>query len=336
MADNTTGAQHLYGEGNTAQEIERASRLIKDGEFSSAAILLRAILSREPENETAWRLLGGAMASQGDTNAAIEAFRRATLLDPYEAKNHYNLGVALQTAGRLLEASESLERALRLDPDHIQAQQRVEVIRKELAATPPPSPPVPPPPIPPTAPPRTPYVPYTPPRQSPYGPPEGSVQQPVLHSVPSQTPPVYGNRYSAPPPVLGMGHQQQGHHQNTSGMMMAAPPGANFWNWGAFGFSFFGLGFLWSYNMRLHLIGTIQLVLFLLGWMFPLSGLLSLGLSIYLGSQGSDQAWQNRRFNSLRDFQRCQTAWGWWALGLALVVPVTAFIIIMMALGSGL
>jgi tetratricopeptide (TPR) repeat protein len=325
MPENIVGTSGRYEENQTiARDIEVSGNLIREGDFSDAVMLLRGVLEKSPENETAWRLLGGALASQGNTNEAIEAFRQAARFDPYDAKNHYNLGVALQTGGRLLEASESLERALRIDPEHHQARQRVEQIRQQLQATSPP----PPPPVPPSyATVQSPFQTVTPQER-----PMGQMPMGGMHSV--GTPPVlrpqaqqghYTAAY-APTPILG----NDAHLQNTSGMNMAVPPAANFWNWGGFGFSLMGLGFIWAFNMRLTTIAIIQLIMLFLG---PLGGLINLGLSIYLGTSGSEQAWRNRRFQSIDDFRRCQTTWGWWALGVAVVTLPISVIMTLIYIG---
>ena len=146
--------------------------------------------------------------------------------------------------------------------------------------------------------------------------------------------------------------------ENNSGMRDPnVPQEVARWNWAAFGFGFFDLGFLWSFNMRLPLIGAIQLLLivipfitgFSIGFAGPasiransgvlnvvsaISGLGLLGLAIYLGISGSSLAWQNRRFESVEDFKACQRTWGWWTLGLLIfsVILTIILVIVMVAL----
>jgi hypothetical protein len=107
-----------------------------------------------------------------------------------------------------------------------------------------------------------------------------------------------------------------------------------FWNWGGFGFTIIGLGFIWAWSMRLWWQGAVCLVMLLL---FPFlaltdfSGLpafVCICLSIYLGLNGSRLAWESRRFISVRDFQYIQTAWGWWSLGVGIVWSLFSMILI--------
>ncbi len=56
----------------------------------------------------------------GRTEAAIQDFARAAGLSPRLRVAHFNLGVALGSAGRFAEAAEAFDRALRIDPGHAQ------------------------------------------------------------------------------------------------------------------------------------------------------------------------------------------------------------------------
>ena len=56
----------------------------------------------------------------GRTEAAIQDFARAAALSPRLHVAHFNLGVALGSAGRFAQAAEALDRALRIDPGHAQ------------------------------------------------------------------------------------------------------------------------------------------------------------------------------------------------------------------------
>jgi hypothetical protein len=108
------------------------------GDFAGSAAGLFAhalLLARDDQAESALGLLDRAIRIGGEsddlimerglrrfrigrTDAAIEDFgalaRRSPLLHPA----HFNLGVALGTAGRYREAAESFTRALEIDPDH--------------------------------------------------------------------------------------------------------------------------------------------------------------------------------------------------------------------------
>ena len=72
--------------------------------------------ARMPRNR-----LGGVFFKKGRIDEAIEQYQIALRLDPDSAISHYNLGLAFSSKGRTDEAIEQYERALQLDPDFADA-----------------------------------------------------------------------------------------------------------------------------------------------------------------------------------------------------------------------
>jgi Flp pilus assembly protein TadD len=68
---------------------------------------------------------GAAQYAAGRYAQAEALFRQAVAADPAHAGAHYNLGVTLQRQGRLAAARHHLQAALRLDPGHRKARQRL-------------------------------------------------------------------------------------------------------------------------------------------------------------------------------------------------------------------
>jgi protein O-mannosyl-transferase len=62
--------------------------------------------------------LGDALMHTGRVSEAIEQFEQALKIKPDFAKAHYNLGTALMQTGRVAEAIEQYEQALKIEPDH--------------------------------------------------------------------------------------------------------------------------------------------------------------------------------------------------------------------------
>jgi hypothetical protein len=69
------------------------------------------------------------------------------------------------------------------------------------------------------------------------------------------------------------------------------------WSWGAF-----LLSWIWAIANKTY-IGLLCLI--------PYAGL---AFSIYLGVQGRELAWRNKRWDSLEHFNRVQRLWSIWAL----------------------
>jgi hypothetical protein len=91
----------------------------------------------------------------------------------------------------------------------------------------------------------------------------------------------------------------------------ALPDGVRGWSWGAF-----LLSWIWAIGNRTW-IGLLALI--------PYVGL---GVAIWLGFQGREMAWKNGSWRDLEHFNRVQSAWSKWGVGLVLgsIVLMTAMV----------
>jgi tetratricopeptide (TPR) repeat protein len=78
-------------------------------------------VAKWPENPRAQEHLGVALGRTGRLPEAIEHLEQALRIEPDYAEAHCNLGATLGLTGRLPEAIEHLERALRIRPDYAEA-----------------------------------------------------------------------------------------------------------------------------------------------------------------------------------------------------------------------
>jgi tetratricopeptide (TPR) repeat protein len=81
----------------------------------------QALTEQYPEAFIIWNILGAANKGLGRVQAASEAFKKVTELNPTYADGFNNLGVTLQDQGKLEEAIASFNKALSLKPDYAQA-----------------------------------------------------------------------------------------------------------------------------------------------------------------------------------------------------------------------
>src|SRR5947209_4802188 len=95
---------------------ELAERLAESGRESEAVKLLREMLSEERFDPPFFYNTGNALARLGESDAAVEAYRKAVAQrhGNYSRAQH-NLGVVLTRLGRWDEAEEALKAALRLE-----------------------------------------------------------------------------------------------------------------------------------------------------------------------------------------------------------------------------
>jgi len=76
-------------------EVQRAREQAFDGDVTSAESLLQEVVDREPRAAVAWSALARVRERAGDIDAAVQAARRAELLDPLEAEYSAQVGELL-------------------------------------------------------------------------------------------------------------------------------------------------------------------------------------------------------------------------------------------------
>ena len=98
---------------------------MKAGRYADAVAVLRKAVVVDPNDDNLWRILGGALSNVGESQAALDAFSQAIAIAPNVARNHFNLGVALEQLGRYEDAKTCYRAAIGRDPAYILAQQRL-------------------------------------------------------------------------------------------------------------------------------------------------------------------------------------------------------------------
>ncbi len=94
--------------------------LLRAGRLDEAIVELKSAVQIKPDS-TAYCNLGMAVSFKGDSDKAMDCYKRAIRLDPGNAEAYYNLGNAFLAKGRLNEAILQYKKAIRLRPDYIKA-----------------------------------------------------------------------------------------------------------------------------------------------------------------------------------------------------------------------
>lgn len=100
---------------------QQALELLQANRLPEAKKICSALCRQEPANSEIWFLLAGIHAAMGELESVIVCCRHVISLQPYNTMAYYNLGVALQTLGNNIEASDSYRQAIRLQPNFTSA-----------------------------------------------------------------------------------------------------------------------------------------------------------------------------------------------------------------------
>jgi tetratricopeptide (TPR) repeat protein len=111
-------AKHLLAE---QVQLEQAKKLLSQGSFKEAVVLLRESIAADPRNADARMLLGTALALEGVRGESIEQLTEAVRLRPNSAAAHNRLGSVLSRFVETQAARREFEKALELDPKFAEA-----------------------------------------------------------------------------------------------------------------------------------------------------------------------------------------------------------------------
>lgn len=104
---------------NDPQRVEEfAFALLADGDHRNGLKLYEALRERSPDSPRVQLNLAAAYYHLARTSDAIAILREFTTREPSHLRAWYNLGVCQFAAGQLPQASQSLQRALQVQPGH--------------------------------------------------------------------------------------------------------------------------------------------------------------------------------------------------------------------------
>jgi len=112
--------------------VNLAVAIAKLGKQAEAVELCQSAIKIE-EDIRAYAVLGESLSSLNRWAEAEAAYRYGLKLEPNHSAMLTNLGAAIATLGRLPEAAESFEQAVRADPANVTAQQNLAQLREMIA-----------------------------------------------------------------------------------------------------------------------------------------------------------------------------------------------------------
>lgn len=101
--------------------IKIADQHYRNGDIQQAEQLYRLVLQNQPDNASAFHMLGVIAHQRGDNQLAVDLLSKAVAGNSQVAQYYNNLGVALKALDRFEEAVQAYEKALLLKPDYADA-----------------------------------------------------------------------------------------------------------------------------------------------------------------------------------------------------------------------
>ena len=105
----------------SAQPLQHAIDLLRQGNASSAEPILRALLAQDSRNADALYNLGMMLSDRGRIAEAVETLQESLNFHPAHSEGWTALGVAQARVNEMPEAVKALERALEIDPSNAHA-----------------------------------------------------------------------------------------------------------------------------------------------------------------------------------------------------------------------
>ena len=114
-------AENVRAQAPSQTDIQNLTNHYKNEQYVAAENLAMLITKQFPENQFAWKVLGGVFWQTGRKSEAVNANQKAVALSPQDPGAHNILGNTLKELGRLDEAEASYRQAIALKPDFTEA-----------------------------------------------------------------------------------------------------------------------------------------------------------------------------------------------------------------------
>jgi tetratricopeptide (TPR) repeat protein len=100
------------------REFDLAQQLQDEHKYVEAVPAWKVAADKDPTDARPWNNMGVALAANGKTSDAIDAYTKSLAMNNDSSQTHNNLGSLLAEAGRLDDAMAQISKAIELDPDN--------------------------------------------------------------------------------------------------------------------------------------------------------------------------------------------------------------------------
>lgn len=112
-------------------QLAYADLMLRNDKYDEAITIYKSLIEKDPKAVALNYRLGEAYRRKGDTNAAIETFRRGSELAPNNPDNLLQLGLLMEGTGKRDQAKPIYEQILKIKPDHPIALNNLAYIKAE-------------------------------------------------------------------------------------------------------------------------------------------------------------------------------------------------------------
>jgi tetratricopeptide (TPR) repeat protein len=124
--------QRVLQQSLAAKNVERARELSAESDYYGAILLLKQVVRVTPDNADAWFLLGSCQERNPQWRRdAAESFQRALSIDPNHVNALISLGDIYKGEGLTSRAQNCYEDALRIEAENPEAKSRLQALKKK-------------------------------------------------------------------------------------------------------------------------------------------------------------------------------------------------------------
>lgn len=117
-----------HGTSGSAVSQQAAGPMANPGQAAARAAELEQMLAKDPKNLQAWIALGNDYFDANQPQKAVQAYTKALELDPNNPNVLTDQGVMFRALGFYDRALANFEKALKIDPKHLQSQFNIGIV----------------------------------------------------------------------------------------------------------------------------------------------------------------------------------------------------------------
>ncbi|HPF46441.1 MAG: tetratricopeptide repeat protein [Alphaproteobacteria bacterium] len=113
------GYRKLHPNSLFRSDIDDLMKLFAEGKYKEVEVRAGMLIELYPNVFELWSLMGSVLSVKGDMDQALNYFKKASVLAPYNATTHINLANTYLATGDVKRAKSSFQQVIKLDPKYV-------------------------------------------------------------------------------------------------------------------------------------------------------------------------------------------------------------------------